>query len=86
MILIDAMIKLVVIENKPNMVLKNISNHVKIDDLITHVTSSNNLCGFGFYKLKDDKMLLLGDQIRRNMLVEEFNIIQYNQWYRTQFI
>lgn len=33
---------------------------------------------FGFYKLKDDKMLLLGDQIRRNMLVEEFNIIQYN--------
>lgn len=33
---------------------------------------------FGFYKIKDDKMLLLGDQIRRKMLVEEFNIIQYN--------
>ena len=35
-------------------VLKNISNHVKIGGLIIHVTSSNNLCGFGFYQFSPE--------------------------------
>ena len=35
-------------------VLKNISNHVKIGGSIIHITSSNNLCGFGFYQFSPE--------------------------------
>jgi hypothetical protein len=35
-------------------VLQNISNHVKIGGSIIHVTSSNNLCGFGFYQFSPE--------------------------------
>ncbi len=35
-------------------VMKNISNHVKIGGSIIHVVSSNNLCGFGFYQFSPE--------------------------------
>ena len=35
-------------------VMKNISNHVKIGGSIIHVASSNNLCGFGFYQFSPE--------------------------------
>ena len=42
--------------NIPN-VLQNICNHVKIGGSIIHVTSSNNLCGFGFYQFSPEFFL-----------------------------
>ena len=42
--------------NVPN-VLKNISNHVKEGGTIIHVTSANNLCGFGFYQFSPEFFL-----------------------------
>ena len=35
-------------------VLKNISNHVKVGGSIIHVSSANNLCGFGFYQFSPE--------------------------------
>ena len=35
-------------------VLKNISNHVKVGGSIIHISSSNNLCGFGFYQFSPE--------------------------------
>ena len=42
--------------NIPN-VLQNICNHVKVGGTIIHVTSSNNLCGFGFYQFSPEFFL-----------------------------
>ena len=35
-------------------VLKNISNHVKVGGSIIHISSANNLCGFGFYQFSPE--------------------------------
>ena len=35
-------------------VMKNISNHVKVGGSIMHAVSSNNLCGFGFYQISPE--------------------------------
>ena len=69
--------------NIPN-VLRNICNHVKVGGTIIHVTSSNNLCGFGFYQFSPEFFLNYYSEKNGFLNTEIFvaNYDNHKEWFK----